>query len=325
MGVVVLSLGSGGCGGKPAVPTPQSNVPKRPDPQVLIAQTKELCGSCHAMPRADTFPQAAWPAEIEQGLRFYTESGRHDLKIPPKEFIESIFQRDAPRAMLVPPPFPNGNPNRVIFEQQPLGPDADAAIAHLRFVPERGLLLAADMRSGSVSWLNPRDAEADAIPLVKMSNPAHIEPCDLDGDGVQDFVVAELGSFLPEDHHDGAVVWVRADGDNYATQILDRELGRVADVQPADINGDGRLDLVVAEFGWRTTGRILWLEQHRDESGNLTFERHVIDDRHGTIHVPVADLDGDGDLDFVALIAQEHEVIEAFFNDGKGSFRKERI
>jgi hypothetical protein len=50
-----------------------------------------------------------------------------------------------------------------------------------------------------------------------------------------------------------------------------------------------------------------------------------LDDRHGGIHVPVADLDGDGRLDFVALLSQEHETIVAFLNKGGGEFRKETI
>jgi hypothetical protein len=50
-----------------------------------------------------------------------------------------------------------------------------------------------------------------------------------------------------------------------------------------------------------------------------------VDGRHGTIHVPAVDLDGDGRLDFVALISQEHETVVAFLNDGRGGFRKETI
>jgi len=41
--------------------------------------------------------------------------------------------------------------------------------------------------------------------------------------------------------------------------------------------------------------------------------------------VPVADLNGDGRPDFVALISQEHETVVAFLNEGNGRFRKETI
>src|SRR5262249_28852614 len=46
------------------------------------------------------------------------------------------------------------------------------------------------------------------------------------------------------------------------------------------------------------------------------FAARKIDERHGAIHVPVTDLNGDGKPDFVALIAQEHETVVAFINDG---------
>ena len=59
-------------------------------------------------------------------------------------------------------------------------------------------------------------------------------------------------------------MWLRggAEDDESVVVLLDG-LGRVADVQPADFDRDGDLDLVVAEFGWRETGRLLMLEQIR--------------------------------------------------------------
>jgi hypothetical protein len=39
----------------------------------------------------------------------------------------------------------------------------------------------------------------------------------------------------------------------------------------------------------------------------------------------VTDLDGDGKLDFVALLSQHHETVVAFLGDGKGGFRQETI
>ena len=46
-------------------------------------------------------------------------------------------------------------------------------------------------------------------PIARLSHPAHIEPVDLDKDGRGDFLVADLGSFQPADHSDGAVYWLR--------------------------------------------------------------------------------------------------------------------
>src|SRR4029453_12099350 len=100
---------------------------------------------------------------------------------------------------------------------------------------------------------------------------------------------------------------------------------RVAAAQAADVDGDGDLDVVVAAFGWRKVGAILLLENRTTDWTRPVFETHVVDTRTGAIHVPVADLDGDGHLDFVPLISQQHETVSAFLGDGKGNFREETI
>jgi len=121
-------------------------------------------------------------------------------------------------------------------------------------------------------------------------------------------------------------VWLRgkADGSFTPYTLLDG-VGRVADVQAADFNGDGKMDLIVGVFGWRFTGEIIYLENRTADWSKPQFTPHVLDDRHGTIHVPVCDLNKDGKPDFVALISQEHETIVAFINEGNGRFRKETI
>src|SRR5262249_10337939 len=143
----------------------------------------------------------------------------------------------------------------------------------------------------------------EALPSLigKAAHPAHAEPCDLDGDGRVDLVIAELGSFMPADHADGKVLWLRRTAEGgWQPGVLQAGLGRVADVQPGDFDGDGDVDLVVAEFGWRKTGRIVLLENLGSQSGEPAFQLRELDPRHGTIHVPTVDLDGDGRLDFVA-------------------------
>src|SRR5262249_34202193 len=145
-------------------------------------------------------------------------------------------------------------------------------------------------------------------------------------DGIKDILVACLGNFLPTDDKCGSVVWLKGNADGTFTPFtLLKNVGRVADVQAADFRGTRKKDLVVAVFGWQTTGEILFLENRTKNWSKPHFAARKLDDRHGAIHVPVVDLNKDGKMDFVALISQEHETIVAFLGDGKGNFRKESI
>jgi hypothetical protein len=122
------------------------------------------------------------------------------------------------------------------------------------------------------------------------------------------------------------VVWLRGTPDGgFVETTLASGLPRIADVEPGDFDGDGDLDLVVAAFGWRRVGSVLLLENRTQDWSRPVFVPRELDDRTGAIHVPVVDLDGDGHLDVVALLSQQHEVVVAFLGDGKGGFRRETI
>lgn len=82
---------------------------------------------------------------------------------------------------------------------------------------------------------------------------------------------------------------------------------------------------MVGVFGLHSTGEILLLENRTTDWRRPEFAPKVLDPRHGTIHVPVADLNGDGRPDFVALIAQEHETVVAFLNAGGGEFQRKTL
>jgi hypothetical protein len=295
----------------------------RVDIEQLRPQVTAFCGDCHAMPPAESFRRDAWYDEVERGYDFYAASGRSDLRPPVMMDVVAFFRQQAP-AEVAPPstPLPAG-PSPVAFEKTALH-SADqppgAMIAFVRWLAlteggPQGLLVC-DMHSGDVLWTPAPVSTSAAERLAKLAHPCHAEPCDLDADGQTDLVVADLGSFLPEDHDRGRVIWLRRSAQGaYQPRVLAAGLGRVADVRPADFDGDGDLDLVVAEFGWRATGGIHWLE-NRDGQ----FHRTLLDPRPGAIHVPVCDLNKDGRLDFAALISQEHETIVAFINQGKGRF-----
>jgi hypothetical protein len=298
----------------------------------LSEKVHTFCGACHVYPPADTFPRDAWRLEVERGYDFFGRAGMN-LEAPPMDDVVKYYEAKAPE-QLPPAEFEVATtPLPVAFEKCPVAAVSHAdppAISNVNLVhltrKDRLDILACDMRRGQVLLYRPYEASPSWQLLAKVSNPAHAEVVDLDGDGIPDILVANLGNYKPTDRRCGSVVWLRGGPDGkFTPHTLFENIGRVADVQAADFRGVDKLDLVVASFGWNDIGEVYHLENHTDDWTKPKFVPRLLDKRHGAIHVPVADLNGDGKPDFVCLFAQEHEAIVAFLNDGKGGFTKKEL
>ncbi len=180
-------------------------------------------------------------------------------------------------------------------------------------------VIGTEMYKGTVFWgLVQRDSALNIV--ADVPHPDHVTLADVDNDGISDLLVADLGQFFPGDHKDGAVIWMRGLGKGKFGGLTAGGWPRVADVETADFNGDGKKDLVVAAFGWRTVGHIAILENNTTDVAQPSFATHIIDPRPGAIHVVPIDLNKDGKMDFVALLSQQFETVVAFINTGKGDF-----
>ncbi len=308
-------------------------VARRPEPAEATAEeVHRLCGACHAYPPPDTFPRAAWRKEVHQGYDFFHDDPSYRFPYPPLEAVVRYYERRAPEALAALPPTAATQPP-VRFDRRtyrPGGTTRPPGIANVNvaalFHEDRPDVLVCDALNREVLALDPRASPPAWKTLARGLCCARAEVVDLDGDGINDVLLAVLGSFYATDDRVGSVVWLRGAADGTFTPItLIDGLGRVADVRAAPFTGSGELDLVVAEFGWHKSGSILLLENRTTDWGKPVFVPRVLDDRHGTTHVPVADLNSDGKPDFVAVVSQEHETVVAFINEGGGRFRRETI
>ncbi len=152
----------------------------------------------------------------------------------------------------------------------------------------------ADPRGGA--WTHHADFDLPQLGFL------HVD--DVDGDGRNDIVTSMA--------HDYGVFWLQraADG-TWKKHVIDDSWSQAHAMTLADLNGDGRLDLLTGKRFMAHNGRdpgereplgIYWYESHPAAGGErLEWTRHVIDYSSragGGMQIPVADIDGDGDLDF---------------------------
>ena len=322
--------------GDPPTPAPATAAE---GPDTVDEQTaRAICMPCHAFPPPDSLPREAWGPLVYQMKSLAMQGVGAPLGGPPPDIgyapdgVVRFYESAAPESLPEPERWPatdaSGRFARRAFRVE--AGTSEPRVANVAFLaidddaPPR--VVATDMAAGVVLAGRPAGTSGRLDVLAHVPHPCHTERADLDRDGRQDLVVADLGGAPPGDYLRGSVVWLRRlpDG-SFRSFTLAENLPRVADVRVADFDADGDLDLVVAAFGWRWVGGTYLLENRTTDWARPSFERREVDARAGAIHVPVADLNGDGLPDFVALIAQQHETVVAFLNDGAGGFHRETI
>jgi hypothetical protein len=324
--------------GVPAPLRPAFEAQSASQPVATEEEIRARCTPCHKVPPPDILPRAAWRDEmvrmmlIQEGVPEPAGSTSFLPLSPDWLRMWRYYDARAPEKLPAPDPWPAASRTPVPFERIPVGGTGATgaiAIANLRLHDvdrdKRLDIVASEMRTGSVFVGLAKDRYA-LKSIARLAHPAHVEPIDLDKDGLGDFLVAELGSFQPADHDNGAVYWLRRRKDqSFLTVPIATKLPRTADARAADFDGDGDLDIVVGSFGWRFTGKVTLLENRTQDWRAPLFEPRVLDPRTGAIHVPPVDLDKDGKTDIVVLFAQQHEAVIAFMNDGKGGFAPQTI
>ena len=200
-------------------------------------------------------------------------------------------------------------------------------VAHLTAVDldQDGLLdvIFCEAKENNVVWLRQSSPGVfeEIVLASNMRAPVHVEAADMNGDGKLDLIVSSMGVLFPDNDLIGTVFILENDGHQHFTpHIVLENTSRVTDARAADLNGDGKLDLVLAQFGY-DQGEVSWLER----TGPWEFRRHVMLELSGAINVCVADFNGNGKLDVVAVISQQWEELYYFKNDGRGNFTNKRI
>ncbi len=303
-------------------------------------QVKAACGICHAVPRPEILPRAAWRNEIARMMLIRDgkpepvgpigASTRMVLLSDDLVGVLRYYQQNAPAALPAATPWPDadGHGFAVHGFSAPGAPPLPA-ISHVRALDLAGngamQIVGSDMRQGLMVAGAASDPSGTLRVIGQVPNPANFQLFDFDADGRKDLLVADLGSFQPEDHLHGAVEWLRRTAAGRYAPFRLEGWPRVADVEPGDFNGDGKPDLAVASFGWRKVGQLAVLENTTSDYSHPSFVTHTIDPRPGSIDAVPVDMNGDGKLDLVVLFSQQFESVVVYLNTGHFTFSPQTI
>jgi hypothetical protein len=309
----------------------QSPLHRESSTEATEDEARTLCTTCHLFPPPDILPRHAWRDEIARMALIRGNqpqpagppgTSARTVRLPDDlDRVLRYYERLAPEKLPAVEAWPPANP--MWFDKRGMNPGSapsDPAVSNVRLIDVQrdGKLdvVATDMRYGMVMTGRPYTDDSELKVIAQLDNPAHVSMVDFDHDGIPDFLIGDLGQFLPGDHTRGSVVLLRGKKDGRYEQFALDGWPRVADVEAADFNGDGTPDLAVAAFGWRKVGGLSVLENHTTDYSHPSFESRLVDPRPGAIHAVPVDLNKDGRMDLVAVFAQQFEQVVAFINNG---------
>ncbi len=299
-----------------------------PDGEELARQ---YCTSCHLFPEPKLLDKKTWKESVlpNMGWRLgIKQEGKHPLEeMNPDEAMLVRKLQIFPSAPLI--NMSDWNKIRDYYIAQapenPL-PQTPVKISALKgfkaqavFIGEkqapRTSLLKYDSRSSS---LFVGDAQKELYvmgPDLQIKGYWSVESAPVDvafpGSSRSPLLLC-IGEFSPSEKKNGRLFAL----DSVITEstLNIDSLGRPVNLAVADMDDDGTDDVIVSEFG-NHTGNLSWYS-------GAGWERHPIKSQAGSRKAIPVDLDHDGRMDLVTLMAQAREEILYFRNKGNGTFEE---
>lgn len=285
---------------------------------------KKHCVGCHSFPEPGLLDKKTWTGSVlpEMGKRMNVAIYYNPFESQQREKIDSAQ----------PSLFPTDRWNKIVDWYKSVAPNKLTADSTAVGPIENWLT---DFVAKPISFLNyptitfvgydsllRKIMVGDALEQKVFSLSNKLEPVELNKVGVGIADLKRHGSFLyaltmgilkPSDQALGSLSRITSEGK--ATLLIDSLL-RPIHFCFADLNQDKSDDIIVCEFGYNE-GALSWFEN----IGRF-YKKHLLKNLPGAISTRILDLNHDGRVDIVALMAQANEGVFLFTNKGGGRFEE---
>lgn len=180
----------------------------------------------------------------------------------------------------------------------------------VKIVPGSGVFFVGDSVRRALYMLDHDGRQISSLPLGNPPVALQIRP--------EGLYLTLIGYVAPSDDPIGRCLFIPNGEQGFQRpEILVDQLPRPVDTQIADLNADGREDLVVSHYG-NFIGRFSWYEK----LANGKYREHILRNQPGALCSYVCDFNKDGRPDIIVLMAQAQEGVFLYTNQGHGEFKE---
>ncbi|GAB3251617.1 hypothetical protein GCM10027347_10160 [Larkinella harenae] len=259
------------------------------------------------------FRQMSGPDEIERVIHSNAFADAPMLHPDDWQKITDYYVDNAPEKPLPQAAKPSLSYQLPLFKVRKPQQPVDNLLTLLQYEP-RSRRIAVGSRRGKLLFLNHDLQPVDSA--ITFNPPSSLRTR---ADGSLD--VLTMGTMDPNDRMDGELLHIRRNPvtQNAERTVLLNKLQRPVEATYADLNGDGKEDILVCQFGFYL-GQLSWFE-----NTGTTYIEHVLDPVPGALRAVVTDMNNDGRADIVVLMSQSDEQVAIFNNEGGGRFWKKTV
>ncbi|RIK74139.1 MAG: hypothetical protein DCC67_16975 [Planctomycetota bacterium] len=338
------------CGRQPAAsqadkspPTPATGASAGPTPvsskrAVVTAEqapslAAQWCGSCHLLPEPGDLPRERWPLIMRwMGNYLGYPDTAPDIKnlIYPTlvatepsitreqwQAIQSYYTSQAPAEIA--PAFPRDQPPPLadLFRPEPWpGYVEPQTISLVAIDPRRRQLY---IGSADDSLLRLFAADGRLLNRINCNQNQAVK-VRRTPDGFDLVLIGDLGKDVQQGTAHRIYGAGAEAGPLRASRIV-TGFFRTSGAAWGDLDGDGIEDVVMAGFGDYAQGALAWFAVKPGQDA----VRHDLRVGSGALDAVADDVDHDGDLDVLSIVAQGHQEMWWYENDGRGTFTPHRL